>query len=102
MMMPTPMTLTASTSAATQAMLQGLTPASAASVTTGSCTTLEEKTSMAVSKTVENLEVGWIENKHTSRDLRRCTISTATMCIRYKILTSEGACLILDSLSERK
>jgi hypothetical protein len=35
--------------------------------------------------------VGWVENKHTLRDLRRCTISAATMCIRYKILTSEGA-----------
>ena len=33
---------------------------------------------------VENLEVGWIENKHTSRDLRRCTISTATWCIICK------------------
>jgi hypothetical protein len=35
--------------------------------------------------------VGWVENKHPLRDLRRCTISTATICIRYKILTSEGA-----------
>jgi hypothetical protein len=25
-----------------------------------------------------NLEVGWVENKHTIGDLRRCTVSTST------------------------